>query len=260
MHLPFRLETSKGGELYLFKGAQLVDCIQSLPKMLAPNVSMGRNPSGDFVWQLRSTPGLENCPDECKGILPEPVFSHSGVVNPSESLTVNLSFPDAMPVGTKIHYTLDGTDPTPDSPIWQRKLHIMPPMVIKAALFCDGYLTPPPTTESFLDLEREMTLPVVSITADPDYFYGEDLGILLGGDVNQEVTNYLNEWRRPVNIEIFDAPDSPSVINQLGETRVKGGGSRGYELKSLVIYAHKRFGTKLFQYEFFPEDAPGLTD
>lgn len=49
-------------------------------------------------------------------------------------------------------------------------------------------------------------------------------------------------------------------MNQLCETRVKGGASRGAALKSLVMYANKRFGTKRFVHEFFKDDAPELTE
>ena len=40
----------------------------------------------------------------------------------------------------------------------------------------------------------------------------------------------------------------------------RSGASRGAALKSLVVYANKRFGTKRLECEFFPEDAPGRTD
>ena len=39
-----------------------------------------------------------------------------------------------------------------------------------------------------------------------------------------------------------------------------GGASRGNMMKSLAIYANKRFGTKRFTYEFFPEQKPGVND
>ena len=102
-----------------------------------------------------------------------------------------------------------------------------------------------------------MTMPVVSMVTVDDYFYSDKLGIY--NDANNG-DSASNDWRRPVNVEIFWQQGKESVINQLCETRVKGGASRGMVLKSLVIYANKRFGTKRLEYEFFPEDAPGLTD
>jgi len=52
----------------------------------------------------------------------------------------------------------------------------------------------------------------------------------------------------------------PSIINQLGEIRVGGGTTRENSRKTLVVYANKRFGTKRFSYEFFPDQKPGLTE
>jgi hypothetical protein len=41
---------------------------------------------------------------------------------------------------------------------------------------------------------------------------------------------------------------------------VAGGQSREHALKTLVVYANKRFGTKRLEYEFFPEQKPGITE
>ncbi len=106
-----------------------------------------------------------------------------------------------------------------------------------------------------------MIMPVVSMVTAGDYFYSRDKGIYNeynNGTVNNQ--SYRQDWRRPVNVEIFMSRGEGSVINQLCETRVKGGASRGAALKSLVVYANKRFGTKRLECEFFPEDAPGRTD
>lgn len=63
-----------------------------------------------------------------------------------------------------------------------------------------------------------------------------------------------------MNIELFDATDEPSRLNQLCETRITGGWSRDASRKSMAVYAHKRFGTKKLDYEFFPDQRPGVTD
>ena len=72
----------------------------------------------------------------------------------------------------------------------------------------------------------------------------------------------MHDWRRPVNIEFFPAEGENSAFNQLGETRIQGGQSRGNALKSMVFYANKRFDPdhKRFSYEFFPDQKPGITE
>ena len=103
-----------------------------------------------------------------------------------------------------------------------------------------------------------MIMPVVSMVTAGDYFYSRDKGIYNeynNGTVNNQ--SYRQDWRRPVNVEIFMSQGRGSVINQLCETRVKGGASRGAALKSLVVYANKRFGTKRLECEFFPKTLRG---
>ena len=101
-----------------------------------------------------------------------------------------------------------------------------------------------------------MTISVISIVTDDRYMNDNAIGIIK----NNPNKENKKDWRRPINIEMFDAPGSESVINQLCETRVMGGQSREHPLKSLAVYANKRFGAKRFDYEFFPDQKPGLTD
>lgn len=103
-------------------------------------------------------------------------------------------------------------------------------------------------------------MPIISIVTDKKYFYDDKLGMYVEGKYDNKKKNYEYNWRRPINIELFDTEGKPSVINQLGETRCHGGISRGNKFKSLAVYANKRFGEKRFKYELFPEDRPGITD
>ena len=137
-------------------------------------------------------------------------------------------------------------------------LKITSSTVIRAKMICDGYLSPRSSAQSYIFHGRKMTLPVVSLVTDKEYFYGNQIGIY---NSNNNADNKL-DWRRPLNIEYFEAPNEDSKINQLGETRVAGGGSRNGNHKTLVIYANKRFDAdkKRFSYEFFPEDRPGQTE
>ena len=86
--------------------------------------------------------------------------------------------------------------------------------------------------------------------------YGVDIELL----VQSGKKNYEFDWRRPMNIEFFFEPEKESQINQLCEARIMGGATRGSARKSLAVYANKRFGEKRLNYEFFPEDRPGITD
>ena len=258
-HTDFRLESGKDGAVYLFKNDETVDHLEGLKKQPAPNIAYGRKTDNSDEWgyQASPTPGKANCGTLCKDILGEPVFSHPGKVT-SETFDLTLSLPADAPEGTTIRYTLDGSEPTETSPLYTNPIHMSMTRTVRAKLFCDGYLSPRSTTHSYIHHPRELTLPVVSMVTNSDYFYGNKLGIYVQGNYTNHTPNYEYDWRRPINIEYFEAADTESSINQLCETRVKGGATRGSALKSLAVYANKRFGEKRFNYEFFPDQTPGI--
>ena len=260
LHTDFRLESGKDGAVYLFKGDEIADQVTGMKKQPAPNIAYGRETDGSDTWgyQLKATPGKANAGGICdaKHLLGAPVFSQLGrTVASGLSLQLDISVPEGSPEGTVVRYTTDGTEPTETSKRLRGHLNITQSTVVKARLFCDGWLSPMATTQSYISHGREVTLPVISIVTDNRYFDDQKLGIYANNGNDKRV-----DWRRPMNIEIFFEADKPSSINQLCEARVAGGQSRNSALKTLAIYANKRFGEKRFNYEFFPDDKPGLTD
>ncbi len=259
LHANFRLDTGKDGAVYLFQGDEMVDKIEKIKKMPAPNIAFGRKTDGADEWgyQAAPTPGNVNCGQICEDLLGTPVFSQKGSVMTSpQTIHLTLSMPEGTPEGTVIRYTTNGKEPTSTSTVYQNPISISSNKVIRAKLFCEGYLSPISTAQSYIFLAREMTISVISIVTDDRYMNDNAIGIIK----NNTSKENKKDWRRPINIEMFDAPDCESVINQLCETRVMGGQSREHPLKSLAVYANKRFGTKRFEYEFFPDQKPGLTD
>ena len=259
LHTSFRLESGKDGAVYLFQGNEIVDQVVGMKKMPAPNIAYGRKTDGADSWgyQATPTPGKANCGKTCKDILGEPVFSQPGsVMTTNQTVNLTLSLPEGAPEGTVIRYTTDGSEPTASSSIYQNPFNISSNKVIRAKLFCDGYLSPISTAHSYIFLGRNMAISVISIVTDDRYMNDNSIGII----ANNKNKENKHDWRRPINIEMFDAPGSESVINQLCETRVMGGQSREHALKSLAVYANKRFGVKRFNYEFFPDQKPGLNE
>ncbi len=261
MHTSFRLDSGKGGAVYLFRDGVVVDKIENWKKQPAPNIAYGRKTDGSDTWgyQAEPTPGKANCGKVCKEVLGDPVFSVEGSVS-NNAVNLALSLPDGAPAGTIIRYTLDGKEPTASSAQYISPLRISETKVVRAKLFCDGYLSPRSTTHSYIHHPRALTLPVVSIVTQDSYFYDDKEGIYVEGTYANGTPNYNYDWRRPINFEYFDGEGVGSSINQLCETRVKGGATRGNPLKSLAVYANKRFGVKRFTYEFFPDQTPGIND
>ena len=260
LHTDYRLDSGKGGSVYLFFDGKVDDKRENIEKQPAPNISLGYKSETDLSWdyQYQPTPGTANCGMLCtkKKLLGEPVFSEKGrVLTKTSRLQLQLTSPADSPEGTVVRFTLDGSEPTNSSPVYTTPITIMRTTTVRAKAFCDGYLSPRSTTQSYIYLGRDMTLPVISLVMDSSYWDDAQIGIITNNSSEKSV-----DWRRPVNIEYFELPNSDSKLNQLGETRVQGGASRGAILKSLAIYANKRFGEKRFSYEFFPDQRPGDTE
>ena len=263
LHADFRLESGKDGNLYLFKGSEVVDKLEAMAKMPAPDVAYGRKTDGADEWgyQLTATPGKANCGEICnaKHILGAPVFSQNGrVVVGSSTIKVELSLPEEAPEGAVIRYTTNGSEPTSSSTKYTSAINISSTKVIRAKVFCDGWLSPMSSAQSYIFHPRSMTVPIFSVQTNDKYLNDSKIGLFANN--NSKEDKRLHDWRRPVNIEMFTAEGEESVFNQLSETRIQGGQSRSNALKSMVFYANKRFDPdhKQFQYEFFPDQKPGV--
>ena len=261
IHTNFRLDSGKGASVYLFMGDKVIDKVKDLKKQPSPNIAYGRKTDGADEWgyQIEPTPKKANCGDITDKILGDPVFSELGkVTRNNEAFSLTISLPEGTPEGTEIRMTTDGSEPIATSTLYTEPLSIKSTTVIRARLFCNGYLSPRSVAQSYIFFPRQITLPVVSIITNKKYLKDPTIGIYVDGNYMSGKKNYEFNWRRPINIEIFDKEDKKSVINQLCETRIAGGATRSSARKSLAVYANKRFGTKHFEYEFFPDQKPGI--
>ena len=259
LHTDFRLESGKDGNLYLFTGGEVVDKLEKMAKMPAPDVAYGRQTDGGETWgyELNPTPGAQNTGGVvgAKQILGAPVFSQKGRVS-NTSFNLTLTLPEGAPEGAVIRYTTNGTEPTATSTPYSGPIAINSTTVIRAKVFCEGWLSPVSTAQSYIFHPRSMTVPIFSIQTKDAYINDRTIGIYPNNTSKQNQV----DWRRPINIEMFTSEDSESEFNQLGETRIQGGESRKNALKSMAIYANKRFDPdhKRFDYEFFPDQKPGI--
>ncbi len=263
LHTSFRLDSGKGS-LYLFDAeSNQVDGIKTLKKQPAPNIAYGRVTDGSDEWgyQLTPSPGATNTGVVSDVVLSAPIFSElGGVWNDTFPISLELSLPEDAPQNAIIRYTIDGKEPTKEYGMtYSESINIVESVSIRAKLFADGCLSIPSTVQSYIFLDREQKIPLVSIVIDPDYLYDDEIGIYVEGKGGSENPNYKNDWRRPLNMEYFTV-DGNSELNQLCEMRIQGGATRAYPLRSLALYANKRFGTKRFEYEFWQKDKPGISD
>jgi hypothetical protein len=258
LHTDFRLDSGKSS-LYLFDNSgNVIDNI-SYKKQPAPNVAYGPKTDGSSSWAyfITATPGASNQGTTIKDnstTLPEPIFSREGFVSVQgkDSFTLMVRIPDDAPSDAKLCITTDGSEPTTDNAVsgktWSRAINST--TVVRAKLISDQALPIRSTTQSYIYHPEATTLPVFSIVGNPDYFYSEAEGILMGewddNDASKQNPNWYKDWRRPINIEYFQGEEHETLFNQVGETRIQGGYSRRNAQKSLAVYANKRFGTKRF--------------
>jgi hypothetical protein len=265
LHADFRLESGKGCTVYLFKNKEVVDSLPAdMKKMPAPDIAYGRQTDAADKWgyQLTPTPGAANCGKTTKNILGAPVFSEKGrVTSGKEAINLELSLPEGAPEGAYITYTTNGNEPTANDKKYSEPFNISKSTVIRAKVFCDGWLSPLSTAQSYIFHPRAMTVPIFSIQTNDKYLNGGDSLGLFKYNTKKEDKKTC-DWRRPVNVEFFPVEGEESAFNQPGETRIQGGQSRSNALKSMVFYANKRFDPdhKRFSYEFFPDQKPGITE
>ena len=143
-----------------------MDKITGLEKQPAPNIAYGRENDGSDIWgyQLTPTPKAKNAGKVCDRdhILGEPVFSENGYVTEKKrNMNLKLSLPDDAPEGTIIRYTIDGSEPTlTTGTTYTKPIRFSNSRVIRARLFCEGWLSPRSTTQSYIVHGRDVTLPV----------------------------------------------------------------------------------------------------
>ena len=266
LHPDFRLESGKGATLYLFYNKEVVDSLPGdMKKMPAPDVAFGRKTDGTEEWgyQLTPTPGKANTGEICdnKHILGTPIFSEMGrVTTDNKAISLELSLPEKAPEGAYIAYTTNGNEPTATDTKYTKAINITKSTVVRAKVFCEGWLSPFSTAQSYIFHPREMTLPIFSMQINDKYLNDSKIGLFANN--KSKADKKTHDWRRPMNVEFFPVEGEASAINQLGEIRIQGGQSRENALKSLVFYANKRFDpdNKRYSYEFFPDQKPGVTE
>ena len=238
LHTNFRLESGKGCAVYLFCDGQIVDQLSGLKKQPAPNIGYGRSSDGSAEWgyELRPTPGGPNSGGICDHdhLLGDPIFSQAGSVftdNPTFQLT--LTVPDGSADGTAIHYTLDGTEPTKYSNLYTGPITISSTTVIRARLFCEGWMSPRSVTQSYIYFPRQLTLPVISIVTNDIYLNGDDClyGVNVKAGTCEPVLNWLNsDFQANYINSIVQLDDGRFLVSNAIYSRNEYGGSEMWVL------------------------------
>lgn len=260
----FKLDID-GGNLYLFdESGEIVDSL-SYPKMKKPDVSWGKEVDGDkWGWMLRPTPDManmviaDNFPSKVKFSAEGGVWEHFDpfyVELTADGVPDYYSEHQNVDPSLCIRYTLDGSEPTDLSPIYNEPIYVKSTTVIRAKVFDSTKPLLPSNSVSYINHGRPVDKNVVSIITDSLYFYGKEDGIMGNRDYAQL------SYRRPMNFEYFPKNDSIKAINTLCKGRAGGNTSRSRDAYlNLVLYAKKAYGDKHFKSTLWPHLKPNVEE
>ena len=254
LHANFKI--AEEGEVILFVDSQgqMLDLVN--PALVRADVSLGRAPmvdgtAGDWGYLFADpTPGLPNEGELCTGYAAMPVIdTPGGLVDGPFYLSVS----DSSGTADLVTWTLGGAIPDPDDAPLSGPILIDGNRVLRARAFEAGKIPSDVATASYL-FDDSPTLPVISIVADPDHLFDEEIGIyVLGPDYDPVIphygANFWEPWERPASVEYFD-PAGGGFALDVG-LRIHGNWSRALAQKSLRLHCSEGFGTGQIEYPIF---------
>ncbi len=253
LHTNFKISSS-GESIYLTNSEGiLIDNASAIE--LTENQSYGRTSDGGVNWIVYShgTPGGSNLSGIKQAIpLKQPQTNYKAGFY-DLPLSITLTCPDN---GASVYYSTDGSKPYLT---YAQPVSISTSTVVKAECRMSGETTSDVKTDTYF-IGQEHDLPVVSLSFNPDDFYGLDSGIyVLGRDYENAAPNYganfWEDWERKVHFEYF-VEEEEKVEQDLG-VKIFGGWSRANPMKSLRLIPRSEYGNSTVDYPFF-KDKPYL--
>ncbi len=180
------------------------------------------------------------------------VFSKSGGKYASAT-TVTLSCPTP---NAQIRYTLDGSEPQSNSPLYTGPISVTGVSTIRASGFRLGWEKSEPASETYL-VGINHALPVITINTDPDNLWDDQIGIYVTGtnglvaNCGSVPHNYNQPWERRANVQFYEA-DGTFGFNIDAGISIAGGCSRKNAQKGLNIETKRQYGSKNIPYQVFP--------
>ena len=251
-HTNFKLNQN-GEEIGLFDPeGTLVDSVD-FDRQIA-DVSQGRQTEdGRWLFFSEPTPGAPNGNTS----LSEPTVSEpsefslpAGFYSGAQTIALSHPHPDAV-----IRHTLDGSIPTSTSEPYTVPLDLAATTVLRVRPFVPDQLPGPVLTRTYF-IDEESTLPVFSISTDPENLWDDEIGIYVDGtngiiaDDSVVPKNSNQSWERPAHVEFYETDGSPAFSQQIGLS-IYGAFSRHYQQKSLSIAARDKYGTDEIRHQLF---------
>ncbi len=244
LHTNFKL-SADGENVALFTPQQeLVDSLTFDVQLT--DVSYGRRQGSmaEWVFFIEATPGKANGDDGYTGKANQPmILTPGGHFHGSATVSITND------LGGTVHYTTDGSQPTPSSPVYECPLTFTSTTVLRARIIEEGKIPGNVVTESYFIDEAFAghQLPVVSIATENENFWSKDRGIY--------VQDFKPDWEVPVNIEMFlNNGSDRSAFNERAGIKVNGLYSWQLPQKMLGVYFKKKYGESNLEYQLFTDD------
>ena len=241
-HTNFRLGRD-GEEVGLFSPEEvLIDSI--IYDSQVPDVSFGRQPDGNPNWFFFGdlTPNAPNNAQGCreKTIAPSPQFSlPGGFHRGNQVIELSTTSPSAV-----VRYTLDGSIPAIASTTYTSPIIVSSTTVIRARAFEAGYLPSSAIAHTYF-IDEAYTLPVVSISTDPDNLWDGVTGIY---------SRHWEDLESPVGLEFYE-PDGRLGFSLNAGAKMYGNYAKTLPQKSWAIFARNKYGIERVNYRIF-DDKP----
>ncbi|MFC1538350.1 CotH kinase family protein [Candidatus Latescibacterota bacterium] len=246
LHTNFKISTD--GETLVLTGPDGALCDSVYTKIEGTDISYGRKTDGGEEWVLYSepTPGESNIFGGYQGYSDTVVETSlpGGFYDAPVTLELSTSNENA-----EIRYTIDGSDPIETSTLYTSPIAIDTTTVVRSRVFeVDKFPGPINTQTFFIDLTT--TMPVISLSTNPDNFFDDEIGIYVHG--NTEINNYDQDWERPIHIEFFE-PDGEPGFSIDGGIKISGFIIRGLPQKSFALFTRPKYGINKIDFQIFPD-------
>ena len=253
MQAAFKL--NQGGEdIWLFDdGGHIIDIFPSGKQTAGHSSGRVDSRKNEVVVFEMPTPGQSNGGiTTYAGYAPSPVFSSGGGYVPS-----GFQFTVAAPEDCTVYYTTDGQMPTSASHKYKGPITVVKSTVVRAVAYRAGYLPSQMTTATFL-VEKEHTVPVVSVISDPAGLFSRATGIMSSekGGLVPGGSNYYSTEEREITFEYYVG--GKRAVSFEAMTRMFGETSRKEKQKSLAVLLSEKCGANEVYFPFFGNNAVGV--
>ena len=253
LHLNFTLKKRGAIIAILDPQSEIIDSLSYKDQI--SDISFGRSPNSNqrLGFLTQPTPGETNDDsflDIELSLTPVQFSISRGFYKKAQTLSLSHQSEDV-----DIYYSVDGSSPTRNSIRYVDGIEIGTTKVIRAAAYKKGIIPSVVSTHTYF-IKEQFTLPVLSISIEPDYLWDDKIGIYVEGDngiadLLGSVANYNQNWERPAQIEYFNESGEKAFSTAVG-IKIVGILHQTMPQKSIAVYLRQKYGSKEFNHQIFP--------